>query len=86
MRRKPVLFGPHTENFREVAALLVESGGGIVVRDAAELTQEVRRLLADATLRDKVGTAGLEAAASRHGAVRATLDLIERFMAPESAR
>lgn len=86
LRRKPVLFGPHTENFREVVALLIESGGGIVVRSAAELATEVKRLLADASLRDKIGTAGLEAAAARHGAVRATLDLVERFLAPGSPR
>ncbi|MGH7389233.1 MAG: 3-deoxy-D-manno-octulosonic acid transferase [Candidatus Rokuibacteriota bacterium] len=84
LRRRPVLFGPHTENFREVAALLVDSGGGIAVRDAAELATEVRRLLADAALRDKLGAAGLEAAAARHGAVRATLELVERFLAPRA--
>jgi len=82
LRRKPVLFGPHTENFREIAALLVESGGGLVVRHGAELAAEVRRLLADSALRDKLGAAGLEAAAARHGAVRATLELVERFLAP----
>lgn len=85
LRRKPVLFGPHTQNFREVAALLVQSGGGIVVRNTDELASEVSRLLADEALRDKVGTAGLEAAAARHGAVRATLDLVARFLAPGGA-
>ncbi len=85
LRRKPVLFGPHTENFREVAALLVESGGAIVVRNAGELTAEVGRLLADEALREKIGAAGLESAAARHGAARATLDLIERFLVPAGA-
>jgi 3-deoxy-D-manno-octulosonic-acid transferase len=82
LRRKPVLFGPHTTNFREVAALLADAGGAIVVHDGRELAAEVRRLLADPALRDKIGTAGQEAAASRHGAVRATLDLVERFLRP----
>ena len=31
---KPVLFGPHTENFREAAALLVEAGGGLIIDGA----------------------------------------------------
>jgi 3-deoxy-D-manno-octulosonic-acid transferase len=84
IRRKPVLTGPHTTNFREAVALLVECGGGIVVHDAAELAAELRRLLADPELRAKLGTLACEAVASRHGAVRATLDLVERFLRPGS--
>jgi 3-deoxy-D-manno-octulosonic-acid transferase len=82
IRRKPVLTGPHTTNFREAVALLVECGGGFVVHDAAELAAELRRLLADPELRAKLGTLACEAVASRHGAVRATLDLVERFLRP----
>jgi len=81
-RRKPVLVGPHTENFRESARLLESSGGALVVRDAAELARELRRLLADPDLRAKLGDAAYEAAASRHGAVRETLDLVARFLYP----
>jgi 3-deoxy-D-manno-octulosonic-acid transferase len=82
LRRKPVLFGPHTANFREAAALLVASGGGIVVHDAGELTEQLRRLLADAALRAKLGAAAAEAVASQHGSVKATLDLVDRFLRP----
>jgi 3-deoxy-D-manno-octulosonic-acid transferase len=82
IRRKPVLTGPHTTNFREAVALLVESGGGMVVRTAGELAAELRRLLADAELREKLGTLAHDAVASRHGAVRATLELVTRFLRP----
>jgi 3-deoxy-D-manno-octulosonic-acid transferase len=82
LRGKPVLFGPHTANFRDATALLVASGGGIVVRDAAQLAAEVRRLLADSGLRAKLGTAAADAVASQHGAVKATLELIGRFLRP----
>jgi 3-deoxy-D-manno-octulosonic-acid transferase len=82
IRRKPVLTGPHTTNFREAVALLVESGGGIVVHDATELAGELRRLLADPDLRAKLGMLACDAVASRHGAVRATLELVERFLRP----
>ncbi len=80
LRRKPVLFGPHTTNFREAAALLEAAGGALVVRDAAELGRELVRLFADRDLRTTLGEAGYEAVASRHGAVRETLDLIGRFL------
>jgi 3-deoxy-D-manno-octulosonic-acid transferase len=82
LRRKPVLMGPHTGNFREVAALLEGAGAALVVRDGAELGRELSRLLGDEALRRKLGEAGFEAAASRHGAVRETLELIERFLLP----
>jgi 3-deoxy-D-manno-octulosonic-acid transferase len=81
-RRKPVLTGPHTENFRESTSLLESVGAALVVRDAAELSSELRRLLADPDLRAKLGDAGYEAVASRHGAVRETLDLIGRYLYP----
>ncbi|MBI5843103.1 MAG: 3-deoxy-D-manno-octulosonic acid transferase [Deltaproteobacteria bacterium] len=34
---KPVLFGPHTEDFSEAASLLEKTGGGIRVKSAGEL-------------------------------------------------
>jgi 3-deoxy-D-manno-octulosonic-acid transferase len=85
LRRKPVLFGPHTENFREATALLVGRGAGLVVHNPAELGDELGRLLADPARRARMGTAGYEAMASRHGAVSRTLELVERVLYPAMA-
>src|SRR5207244_2480060 len=74
LRRKPVLMGPHTQNFRESAALLESVGAAWIVRDGGELGRELTRLLADAGLRAKTGEAGYGAVASRHGPVRETLE------------
>jgi len=63
-------------------ALLESAGAARVVRDASELSRELRRLLADPDLRAKLGDAGYEAVASRHGTVRDTLDLIDRYLYP----
>jgi 3-deoxy-D-manno-octulosonic-acid transferase len=82
LRGKPVLFGPHTQNFRESAALLVASGAAAVVLDGAALGRELRRLLADPALCVARGAAGYAAVASRHGAVRETLELVARFLYP----
>jgi len=80
LRRKPVLFGPHTTNFREAAALLESAGAGLVVRDADELGRALAGLLADPERRAALGEAGREAVLSRQGAVRSTLDLVGRFL------
>jgi 3-deoxy-D-manno-octulosonic-acid transferase len=82
LRRKPVLTGPHTENFRESAALLESVGAAVVVEDGPQLGRELSRLLADAGLRAKLGEAGYGAVAARHGAVSETLDLVSRFLVP----
>ena len=84
LRGKPVLFGPHTHNFREAAAVLVDSGAGRVVRDAGELGAELKRLLADSVLCARLGAAGRDAVLARHGAVRATLELIAQYLYPKS--
>jgi 3-deoxy-D-manno-octulosonic-acid transferase len=84
LRRKPVLIGPHTDNFREAADLLLAGGGAAVVRDAASLATELRALLADRALAARRGEAGFESLGAHHGAVRQTLDLVARFLAPES--
>jgi 3-deoxy-D-manno-octulosonic-acid transferase len=82
LRGKPVLFGPHTENFREAASLLRASGGGLVVRDAMELVTTLTSLMTDRKLCAALGSAARGAAASREGAVRETLELIRRFLLP----
>ena len=80
LRRKPMVFGPHTANFREGAELLVTAGGALIVRDGKELESVVDRLLSDRGLRATMGEAAFEAVAGRQGAVRETLELIERFL------
>jgi 3-deoxy-D-manno-octulosonic-acid transferase len=85
-RGKPVLTGPHTENFRDAAELLLGCEAARTVRNATELGRELARLLADAPLRELIGAAGRAAIASRQGAVRETLDLAARFLSfPEHA-
>jgi 3-deoxy-D-manno-octulosonic-acid transferase len=82
LRRKPVLMGPHTDNFREAASLLVDAGAAVVVTEAASLAAELKTLLADPEMAAKRGEAGGEAVAARHGAVAATLDLVDRYLYP----
>ena len=86
VRGKPVLFGPHTENFREAAELLLACGAARTVHTAAELGDTVTTLLGDPALREQLGAAGRAAVASRHGAVRETLELVARFLRPAERR
>jgi 3-deoxy-D-manno-octulosonic-acid transferase len=78
--RKPVIFGPHTTNFRESADLLLAAGAAVRVAEPLQLEEQVGKLLADADLRSRMGEAGLEAIVSRQGAVKQTIDLVERYL------
>ena len=78
--RKPVLFGPHTSNFRASADLLIEAHGAVLVEDGPRLEGEVAALLEDAPRRTSMGEAAFQAVASRRGAVKQTEELIARYL------
>jgi 3-deoxy-D-manno-octulosonic-acid transferase len=84
-RKRPILFGPHTENFRESAELLLGAGGALVVKDAVELGREVERVLEDPTLGHAMGEAAFAAVATRRGALERTLALVERYLIADAA-
>jgi 3-deoxy-D-manno-octulosonic-acid transferase len=78
--RKPVLFGPHTSNFRESAELLLQSEGAVLVADVSQLEARVAELLSDGDRRRRMGEAALHAIVSRQGAVQQTIELVERYL------
>jgi 3-deoxy-D-manno-octulosonic-acid transferase len=41
----PVIFGPHMNNFREIASRILQSRGGVQVQDVSGLSRVVRQLL-----------------------------------------
>ena len=77
---KPVLFGPHTSNFRESAELLLDAGAAEMVPDGAALESAAAALLADGARGRAMGEQGRAAVVARQGAVQATLGLVERFL------
>lgn len=77
---RPVLFGPHLENFRDVEAALLGAGGALRV-DAAGLGAQVARLLRDPAARADMGRAARAAVAVRAGATLRTLAIVEPLLA-----
>ena len=64
---RPVVTGPHTDNFAEEAAALRAAGGLVEVADAAELGEALTELLADAERRHQLGEAARQAVAAQAG-------------------
>jgi 3-deoxy-D-manno-octulosonic-acid transferase len=85
-RGKPVLFGPHTHKCEEIAQALREAGGGVRVESVDALAEHLQHLLADDTLRARMGECGLEMVARNRGAVDRTLSLLDPWLAELGAR
>lgn len=79
----PVLFGPHMQNFREIAPLFVSRGGGRQVPDAASLAAEVVSLAADTAARTEMGRRGAGILEANAGATERHLDLMAHCMEAE---
>ncbi len=72
---KPVVFGPHMENFQPLASRLIESGGCISASDSTDLSQAVATALDPENA--KVMTRQASAVLAAHdGATRRILDLL----------
>jgi 3-deoxy-D-manno-octulosonic-acid transferase len=84
-RGKAVLFGPHTHNFDQEAALLLAAGACLRVADAHALERDLARLLADAPERERMGQAGMAAVAAQRGATQLTLAALEALDLPALA-
>jgi 3-deoxy-D-manno-octulosonic-acid transferase len=74
---KPVIFGPHTFNFKEISEQLIDCGAAIRIQDAGELRMTVSRLFNDPELRDQMGQTGMNLVKSGQGALARTLELID---------
>lgn len=80
----PCVFGPHVWNFRDAAKRLVEAGGAVMVRDAAQLEAALAKLIADPDLRAHTGAAARELVRRQQGATLRTLDVLDSVIAPST--
>jgi 3-deoxy-D-manno-octulosonic-acid transferase len=84
---RPVLFGPHMQNFRLEAESLVEAGGALRLPDAEALAVEVSRLLAEPGRATAMGEAARGVLEQNQGSVERTLKLLAPLFEPaEPAR
>lgn len=76
----PVVFGPVTHNFKQMAEDLIEAGGGRRIADGAGLLGAWGGLLEDAESARDVGHAGREFCRAHRGAVARAVDEAARLM------
>jgi 3-deoxy-D-manno-octulosonic-acid transferase len=81
----PSLFGPHVENFRDIAEALVAAGGASTVADAAALETAVDGLLARPDRLAAMGTSARSSVGAGRGATQRTLDVLARHLGERPA-
>lgn len=73
---KPVLFGPHMENFRALADSLVAQGGAVRIRSATDLRRAMSHLLANPDEREKMVDQARQILETHRGATARTAALV----------
>lgn len=77
---KPVLFGPHMEDFEEARNLLETAGGGICVNDAGEMADRAIHLLKHPDEARRLGLLAEQAVLANRGAARRHARVIARLL------
>jgi len=79
----PIIFGPHMENFREIADDLVKVAGAVRIQGERDLSETLAGMLSDPARRNQTGERARQLVGNRRGASRHNLDLIKLIFPEE---
>ncbi|MDE3156537.1 MAG: 3-deoxy-D-manno-octulosonic acid transferase [Acidobacteriota bacterium] len=82
---KPILFGPHMQNFREIADTFLANGAARQVQSADDLEQRLVALLTDPVRQASLGAAARALIEANRGAREKTLAVVEDLLPPGKA-
>ena len=78
---KPIIFGPHMENFQDIARLFLEAEACVQIRDREELVRSVLNLFGDRAASRQLGESGKRLLERETGATARVLEQIQRLLA-----
>ena len=79
-QKKPVIFGPCIDDFQEMAELIMEAGGGMMVSNQDELYQAWKSLLDSRHLAERTGEIAYEVWRTNRGALQNYLRCLEKYL------
>ena len=82
---KPILFGPHMQNFKEIADAFVGNDAAVQVGSERELEQAMISLATDPVRRAKLGAAARALVEANRGAKEKTLAVIADLLPPSGS-
>ena len=83
---KAIVFGPHMENFAEIASAFLTNQAAVQVATASDLASTVVRLVGDPVERARLGAAARALVEANRGAKPRTLEAIEAILPPPGSR
>jgi 3-deoxy-D-manno-octulosonic-acid transferase len=81
----PVLFGPHIENFRDLADEILSAKAGMLVHDGRELFEAIKALIESPDVAKTMGAAGLRVIREQEAVMTRTASLITEAVWKNSA-
>ena len=82
---KPIVFGPHMQNFQEIADAFVTNGAAMQVQSERELDEALLTLVTDPVRRARLGAAARALVEANRGAKTKTLAVIADLLPPADA-
>ncbi len=79
---RPIVFGPHMQNFREIAEAFVANGAAIQVQSDRELDEAILSLVRDPVHRARLGAAARALVEANRGAKDKTLAVLSELLPP----
>ena len=81
---KPIVFGPHMENFAEIADTFLRNGAAVQVRSERDLETEMVALMSDPVRRARLGAAARALVDANRGAKDRTVQAIAAVLPPDA--
>lgn len=72
----PVIFGPHMENFRDIADIVLEQKAGVMVENGDNLYKAIKDILSDESVQREMGNAGRLIIQQQQDVMKKTVDVI----------
>ncbi|MQA30733.1 MAG: 3-deoxy-D-manno-octulosonic acid transferase [Luteitalea sp.] len=82
---KPIVFGPHMQNFTEIADTFLANGAAVEVHTERELEQAILGLVTDPVRRARLGAAARALVEANRGAKDKTLTVVSELLPPGGA-
>jgi len=80
---KPIIFGPHMQNFAEIAGAFLDNRAAVQVKNGRELETTLLSLLADPIWRARLGAAARALVEANRGARGRSLAAVAELLQPE---
>ena len=77
---RPVVFGPHVDHCRDIAGLLLETGGGIQIQNQDDLASQLIRLITHPSEAEDMGRRALEMVQTHRGVIARNLQWIDQLV------